>query len=82
MKMKQAQLATTEPAAAQDLMIKSILMWFKLGHSCGLRVIFEWLHGSDLGSCVVQTGFIGKWSDYSCVVNLCVCRPRRARAFE
>lgn len=40
-------------------LIKSILMWFELVHSCGLRVVFEWLHGSDLGSYVVQTGSIG-----------------------
>lgn len=48
MKMKRAQLATNEPAAAQDLMIKSVLLWFELVHSCGLGVVFERLHGSDL----------------------------------
>lgn len=30
MKTKGAQLATNEPVAAQDLMIKSILMWSEL----------------------------------------------------
>lgn len=60
MKTKWAQLATNEPAAAQDLLIKSILMWLKLLHSCGLRVVFEWLHGSDLGSNGAQTGSIAK----------------------
>lgn len=59
MKTKEAQLVTNDPAAAQDLMITSILMWFELQCSCGLGSIFEWLDGSDWGLDVAQTGSIG-----------------------
>lgn len=63
-------------------------MWFELVQSCGLRVVFEWLYGSDLGSYVVQTGSVGIYlyiyiyMEYPRVVNLWIYWSHPVHALE